>query len=92
MTILALINEQTMVCENVSIDDRPASDIQIAGFIVLDLNATPTISWEWDEQTQEWVKMNEVMGEGGIGFTYQNGKLIAPLPLVQPQTSGTQDL
>jgi hypothetical protein len=39
MTMLAWINEQTMVCENVSLDDRPTPEIKVSGYLILDLNA-----------------------------------------------------
>lgn len=39
MTILAWINEQTNVCENTTLDPRPASEIQIPGYLMLDLEA-----------------------------------------------------
>lgn len=92
MTRLALINEQTMVCENITFDDRAASEIRIAGYIVLDLDSVPTEYWQRDEQTNELVKVDGVIGSGGIGFTYENGKLVEPMPPEQPQTSGTQEL
>lgn len=37
MTIIAWINQQTNVCENTSLDDRPASKIQVDGYLMLDL-------------------------------------------------------
>jgi hypothetical protein len=39
MTKLALVNAQTNIVENISMDDRPASEIAIPGYIVLDLDA-----------------------------------------------------
>jgi hypothetical protein len=39
MTTLAWINTQTNICENTSLDDRPASAIQIDGYLILDLEA-----------------------------------------------------
>jgi hypothetical protein len=39
MTTLAWINTQTNVCENTTLDDRPASEIQIEGYLILDLDA-----------------------------------------------------
>lgn len=39
MTTLAWINNQTNICDNVSLDDRPASDIQIDGYLIVDLDA-----------------------------------------------------
>lgn len=39
MTILAWINPQTNICENTTVDDRPASEIQIEGYLILDLEA-----------------------------------------------------
>ena len=38
MTTIAWIN-QNNICENVSLDDRPASEIQVAGYLLLDLDA-----------------------------------------------------
>lgn len=39
MTILAWINKETNVCENTTVDDRPASEIHIDGYLILDLEA-----------------------------------------------------
>lgn len=39
MTILAWINEQTNICDNTTLDDRPASEIHIDGYLILDLEA-----------------------------------------------------
>jgi hypothetical protein len=39
MTTIAWINEQTMICENISLDPRPASEIVISGYLLLDLDA-----------------------------------------------------
>lgn len=39
MTILAWINTQTNICENTSLDDRPASEIKVEGYLMLDLEA-----------------------------------------------------
>lgn len=39
MTILAWINKETNVCENTTVDDRPASKIKIDGYLILDLEA-----------------------------------------------------
>lgn len=39
MTVLAWINEQTNICENTSLDDRPASEIKVAGYLMLNLDA-----------------------------------------------------
>lgn len=39
MTVLAWINEQTNVCDNTTLDPRPASEIQIPGYLILDLEA-----------------------------------------------------
>lgn len=39
MTVLAWINEQTNICENTTLDDRPASEITIPGYLIIDLEA-----------------------------------------------------
>jgi hypothetical protein len=38
MTTIAWINTQTNVCDNVSLDDRPASEITAPGYLMLDLD------------------------------------------------------
>lgn len=78
MTTLAWINEQTNICENTSLDDRPASDIAIPGYIILDLAQTQAAKWEWNGT--EWVVVDENIGEGGIGDTWDGTKLIEPKP------------
>ena len=83
MKNLAIINAETLICENVTVDDRPASEIQIDGYIVLDLSATISVSWDWDGT--DWVEQ-ESMDGGAIGDTYQNGKLYQEKPKKQPIT------
>lgn len=94
MTILAWINEQTNICENTSLDDRPASEISIPGYLMLDLEQTPSATWQWDGT--KWVMVTESIGEGGVGDTWDGTKLIEPkpteLPADQPTSSGTQEL
>lgn len=96
MTVLAWINEQTNVCENTSLDDRFASEIKVDGYLMLDLEQTPSAHWEWDESAQDWVIIQEGIGNGGIGDTYTDGMLLTSRPVAppseQPVTSGTQTL
>lgn len=95
--MLAIINNQTNICENVSTDPRPASEIEIPGYTVLNLSEIPSVGWEWDTTTKEWVMVDEGLGQGGIGNTYENGKLIEPKPtypgeITQPTTIGTEEV
>jgi hypothetical protein len=93
MTILALINNQTNICENVSLDNRPANEITIAGYTVLDLEQTPVINWNWNESLNDYEEVESV-GNGGIGFIYTDGKLVSVKPAIpeQPTTSGTEEI
>ena len=75
MTILALINNQTNICENVSLDTRPVNEITIAGYTVLDLEQISVITWDWNDYEQV-----ESIGNGGIGFVYTDGKLVQVKP------------
>jgi hypothetical protein len=79
MTKLALINNNTNICENVTIDDRAANEINIEGYTVLDLDNTPVINWNWNESLNDFEEV-ESIGNGGIGFTYVNGKLVSDKP------------
>lgn len=38
MTTLAWVNKETNICENTTLDDRPASKIKIDGYLILDLD------------------------------------------------------
>jgi hypothetical protein len=79
MTKLALINNNTNICENVTIDDRAANEINIEGYTILDLDNTSVINYVWNENL---TNINEIesIGNGGIGCTYLNGKLINEKP------------
>ena len=96
MTTIAWINNETNICDNVSYDDRPASEISIPGYQMIDLGQTPTVNWNWDGT--QFVMVEGGIGEGSIGCTYENGKLIQPKPADtmevpnQPVTSGTQEI
>lgn len=97
MTVLAWINNQTMVCENTSLDPRPASEIHIDGYLMLDLEQTPSAHWEWNDETQDWILINDPIGQGGIGDVWDGTTLITPKSSYQaaadqPTTTGTQTL
>lgn len=93
MTRLAIINNITNICENVSSDNRPANEIIIEGYTVLDLDQTPVIHWSWNETLNDFEEV-ESSNDGGIGCTYSNGKLITPKPAKrnQPTTSGIEEI
>jgi hypothetical protein len=96
MTKLALINNLTNICENVSSDNRPANEINIEGYTVLDLDNTLTINWNWNESLNDYEEV-ESIGNGGIGFVYTNDKLVAVKPTEipqtqQPTTTGTEEI
>jgi hypothetical protein len=96
MTQLAIINNITNICENVSLDDRQASEINIEGYTVLNLDNTPVINWNWNESLNDFEEV-ESIGNGGIGFIYTDGKLVAVKPAIpvnskQPTTTGTEEI
>lgn len=96
MTQLALINNITNICENVTSDNRPANEINIEGYTVLDLDNTLTITWSWNEELKDFEQFENI-GNGGIGFIYIDGKLVAvkpDIPIIskQPTTSGIEEI
>ena len=93
MTQLALINNITNICENVTSDNRTANEIIIEGYTVLDLDNTPVITWNWNESLNDYEEV-ESIGDGGIGFIYTGGKLVAVKPAIpeQPTTTGTEEI
>ena len=96
MTKLAIINNITNICENVTSDNRPANEINIEGYTVLDLEQTPVINWNWNESLNDYEEVENI-GNGGIGFVYTEGKLVAVKPTEipqtqQPTTTGTEEI
>jgi hypothetical protein len=96
MTQLAIINNITKICENVSSDERQANEINIEGYTVLDLDNTSAITWTFNETLNDFEQF-EGIGNGGIGFIYTDGKLIQTKPATpvnnkQPITSGTEEI
>lgn len=96
MTQLAIINNITKICENVSTDIRQANEINIEGYTVLDLEQTPVINWNWNESLNDYEEVENI-GNGGIGFFYIEGKLVAVKPTEIPQTqqptnTGTEEI
>ena len=96
MTKLAIINNITNICENVTSDTRPANQINIEGYTVLDLEQTPVINWNWNESLNDYEEVENI-GNGGIGFVYIEGKLVAVKPTEipqtqQPTTTGTEEI
>ena len=76
MTKLALVNNTTNKVENVTVDDRQASEITIEGYTVLDLDTTPTLVWTQDKDTLAWSQIEGDVGIGGIGDTWDGTRLI----------------
>ena len=96
MTQLALINNITNICENVTSDNRSAHEINIQGYTVLDLEKTPVITWNWNEELKDFDEVENI-GDGGIGFIYTDGKLVQvkpdkPISTEQPTTSGIEEI
>ncbi len=68
-----------------------------AGSIALIQATTPAMVWVFDYTTNPYTsKLEEVMGEGSIGFTWDGSFAITNEPkpeiLAQPITTGTQTL
>lgn len=80
MTYFALINTNTNVCENVTVDDRPISEIKIPeGYLLLELSKIPAMDWV-KNGNQEWEQVGPIMGEGGKGDLWNGEMLIQPKP------------
>ena len=76
MTTLAIIDTNTNVCVNVTLDDRAAIEVNLPSpYIAIDLEVTPNIDWVMENEQLVAV---ESIGSGGIGDTYENGKLVDP--------------
>ena len=78
MTILAIINRNNNICENVTLDDRPISEIVLPDpYFALDLEITPAVDWILDENTNTWYQV-EGTGNGGIGDVWDGTRLVEP--------------
>jgi hypothetical protein len=90
MTQLALINNITNICENVTSDNRSANEINIQGYTVLDLEQTPVITWNWNEELKDFDEVQNI-GDGGIGFIYTDGKLVQVKPAIPEETNNNTE-
>lgn len=80
MAHLAIINTNTNICENVTIDNRPISEISMPeGYIVLELDKIPAMDWVKNDQG-EWTQVGPTLGEGGKGDIWNGIMLIQPKP------------
>lgn len=80
MTILAIINTNTNICENVTLDDRPADQVTVPGpYLVLDLMTTPAIKWYKNDQGV-WTQTDPIEGQGGKGMIWNGQVLEQPKP------------
>lgn len=90
-----MVNEQTSVCDNVTIwDGNPDTWQPPAGYLMLVQATTPAKNWVWDELTKTWLL--EVSGEGQMGFTWDGTYLTTnepqpndPVVPVAPDQPGT---
>lgn len=50
MTVIAWINKETNNCDNVTLDPRPASEIHVDGYLMLDLDEIGGggVDYKWD--------------------------------------------
>jgi hypothetical protein len=87
MTTLALINNQTMICENVSFDERPASEINITGYTVLGLSTTRCFGWVLNTDLNEYEIVEKNLGEGGVGDTWNGEYLLSEKPITITETT-----
>jgi hypothetical protein len=90
MTQLAIINNITKICENISSDDRQANEINIEGYTVLDLDNTSAITWTFNETLNDFEQFENI-GNGGIGFIYTNGKLVQVKPAIPEETNNNTE-
>jgi hypothetical protein len=90
MTQLAIINNITKICENVSTDTRQANEINIEGYTVLDLDNISAITWSFNESLNDFEQF-EGIGNGGIGFIYTDGKLVQVKPAIPEETNNNTE-
>lgn len=92
-----MINEATNVVDNVCVwDGNPDTWQPPAGYLMLVQATTMALVWLWDSTIKDFV-LEQQMGQGQIGFTWNGVECItnepkpAP-PQPQPTTEGTQNL
>ena len=80
MTTILWVNKETNIVENSSIDDRPFSEITLPNeYLALDRDTTSSVLYLKNKETGE-IDVIELIGQGGIGFTWDGTKLLGPQP------------
>jgi hypothetical protein len=89
-----MINDSTNVVDNVCIwDGNPNTWQPPSNYLMLVQATTPAYVWVLNTDKTAYV-LTEVIGAGGIGFTW-NGTAVTtnepqPNPPIQPKTTGTK--
>lgn len=89
-----MVNEQTSICENVVVWDGNADTwTPPAGYLMFIQASTPAKVWKWNKSALAW-ELVIVVGQGGIGFTWDGTYLVTdePMPEAQPSVDGAQTL
>jgi hypothetical protein len=84
MTTVLWLNKETNKVDNASLDDRPISEITLPNtHLALDKDNTPSIVYGLNDDNTEIIE-HELIGQGGIGFTWDGTKLIGSKPIIEP--------
>lgn len=89
-----MVNEATNICDNVTLWDGDTNTwAPPPGYLMLVQATTPAMVWSYDETAGAWV-LEQIMGQGGPGFTWNGSVLITnvPQPTAQPVATGVQTL
>jgi hypothetical protein len=82
MTTVLWLNKETNKIDNITIDDKPISEINLPDpYTALDKEATLGINYVYFSDTKE-IFVDEGLGIASIGFTWDGEKLIGPQPII----------
>ena len=74
MIRIAIINSNTNICENVSEDSRPINQINVPGYILLNLETTETIKWNGGNVPSGTANQVDTIG---LMFVYNNSGVLS---------------
>ena len=88
-----MVNESTNVVDNICVWDGDTNTWQPPENTLMLVQATtPAMVWGLNSDKTDYV-LTEVIGAGGVGFTWDNTVLTTnepkPKPITQPVTTGT---
>jgi hypothetical protein len=91
-----IVIDNNVVVNSILIDS--ATDFNVDAGLLLPVDTTPSIDWQWDTENKKWSLVRQENGGAQIGFAWNGSECVTtfpepdPIATSQPTTTGSQTL